>query len=314
MQVPRRIRRLIFKLYQDCKCVVSFYGRLFEAFTSESGVKQGDPCAMVLFVLSFDPLLRWLDSHLSPIHTSIYGYCDDLGLACQDLLGTWSILSRCFKIIKSCSALSLNVQKTQCFITCPDSRERIMNALIESDNLLVPSVFQTFILYLGIYLGPGAASVCWKPIIKGYHDVVRFLRGLDAGLATTICLYNILCASKVSWTSSFVPPDADMLKAESHSLQALLRAPWNVATKSLLCHLKSIGFPVQFQSLSRNSIAGRARNGFNGIDNFSQQLKYMPSALSLWVTGLVSKLLGLCSDSGSMFVTAPKSLSGYGAP
>ena len=123
------------------------------------------------------------------------------------------------------------------------------------------------IKYLGISLGPEAYANIWKEVSSGYCEIVDFLRSTDGGLG--IALYNVLGASKCSWVGSFVAPSTDMLAIKAASLQRLLRCPWNVATVSLLHNLKTIGFPLEFQSLTNNSLAARARNGLSTISNFS---------------------------------------------
>ena len=50
----------------------------------------------------------------------------------------------------------------------------------------------------------------------------------------------------------------------------MIRAPWNVTTFAMLTNLKRLGFPLECQSLSRNSIAARARNGLLTISGFSE--------------------------------------------
>ena len=41
---------------------------------TSSGVKQGCPAAMLLFILAFDPLLRFINANISPLSSSLYAY------------------------------------------------------------------------------------------------------------------------------------------------------------------------------------------------------------------------------------------------
>ena len=223
---------------------------------------------MVLFVLCFDPILRWIDSLMSPINTFIFAYCDDLGLVCEDLVRTWAILKKVFFIVHRIAALELNVSKTQICILFLEKQAAIMDGILEIDPVVPRSAFKDYVKYLGICVGPGAHIVQWKEVIKSYLDTVAFLRSIDAGLATTISLYNVLAASKVSWIGSFVCPSDELLNLERKSLQRLTRGPWQSLTFELLTNLQTIGFPTQFQSLALNSVAGRARNGRHTLQDF----------------------------------------------
>ena len=81
MKVPKPIRRLIRFLYTGGRSGISINGRIYAYFISESGVKQGCPAAIILFVLAFGPVLRFIASRLRPMGDSLFGYCDDLAIA-----------------------------------------------------------------------------------------------------------------------------------------------------------------------------------------------------------------------------------------
>ncbi len=79
-------------------------------FIAGAGVKQGDPSSMVIFVICFDPL-RWINSLLAPIGYYLFGYCDDVGIACKNLLISWPIIKKRFHIAGRISGLWLNGRK-----------------------------------------------------------------------------------------------------------------------------------------------------------------------------------------------------------
>ena len=205
---------------------------------------------------------------MSPIQTYIFGYCDDLGLVCKDLVRTWAILKKVFFIVTRIAALELNVSKTQICVLFLEQQQTIMDAIIQIDPVVPLSAFKDYVKYLGICIGPGAHLVQWQEVIKSYKETVAFLRGIDAGLISTITLYNILAASKASWIASFVAPSEELIILEKKSLQRLTRGPWQSIPYALLTNLKVIGFPCQFQSLSQNSVSARARNGMNTLLHF----------------------------------------------
>ena len=100
---------------------------------------------------------------------------------------------------------------------------------------LSPTLFEDHLKYLGVFIGPGASLMCCSDVMNSYCECISFLRGIDAGLATTISLYNTLCASTCSWVGSFLPPSADLLILEGKSLQRMTHGPWNVFPKQFLC-------------------------------------------------------------------------------
>ena len=54
MRIPKRFRRAICSLYTGGRNSICFSGKIYGHFQATSGVKQGDPSAMVLFVLAFE--------------------------------------------------------------------------------------------------------------------------------------------------------------------------------------------------------------------------------------------------------------------
>ena len=77
MRVPLPMRRLIRALYSDGQNHISIQNVLYDVFSSSTGVKQGCPSSMILFILAFDLIIRFIDSKLKPIGSLCFGYCDD---------------------------------------------------------------------------------------------------------------------------------------------------------------------------------------------------------------------------------------------
>ena len=87
MGIPKKIRNVLTSLYVNCSGRISLAGMLFGSIAIESGVKQGDPSSMVIFILAYDPILRWISSLLSPMSSEIFGMCDDLAIATEEDIG-----------------------------------------------------------------------------------------------------------------------------------------------------------------------------------------------------------------------------------
>ena len=281
MGVPKRIRTLLKALYTGGKNGINFGGRTYHFFVSGAGVKQGDPAAMITFVLCFDPILRWISSLLSPLGDHLFGYCDDVGIVCRNLLISWPIMKKCFIIVGKVSGLFLNTGKTQCGILFDSQIDYIVSHLCDSDKTLSKDLFKGHVKYLGVFIGPTAHTVMWNDVIDAYKECVQCLRGIDAGFTSTMSLYNILCVSICSWIGSFVPPSKELLRLEAKSLQRLTHGPWNVFPIQLLFHAKCIGYPTQFQSIDANSIASRVRNGCATTDRFPELHGEVNAALTL---------------------------------
>ena len=268
MFVPRRIRRVVRRLYTGGKNGISIGGRIYAFFCSSSGVKQGCPASMILFVLAFDPILRFIDSRLSPLGCSLFGYCDDLAIACPDLVNAWSIISRIFVLVTRICSLRLNVGKTQIWICVSGRAGFIRDSLRDISPDLNDNVYQDFIKYLGIFLGPGASRVMWGEVISGYSDTISFLHSAIPGLIPTIALYNILAHSKFAYITSYINPPKEVLVLERKSQQLLTRGPRNAFPPKFLLNLKAIGIKLQFSSLELTSVSSRIRNGLISLTNF----------------------------------------------
>ena len=258
MRFPRRLYRIIKNLHKPSFAFVCVRNRLFQRILIASGVKQGDPSAMQLFILAYDPLIRFIDASLHPVAHFLYGYCDDLAIVCLNLTAAWSIIMRCFVLVQRISALALNNNKTQ-FLTTSSTRLEDIELITRLDDRVSASQFKTAIKYLGIFLGHDAIKVNWDSVSDDFISIARFIGSLDCGLVTKISLYNMLAISKLSFVASFFRPNQDILKSERRALQLLLRGPWQAIPDNLLKNLKVLGFPNQVRDLTTLSAASRIR-------------------------------------------------------
>jgi hypothetical protein len=224
-----------------------------------TGVGQGDPSAMQLFILAYDPLIRFIDRTLSPFNRILLPFCDDLALAVENIVESWSRVTSCFKIIKKIASLDLNNSKTQFLLTSHSTRDNDKLQLLSADPRLCADQFLSAIKYLGIQVGLDCHSSNWENVISDYLSTSRFIASLDCGLLTKLSLYNMIAISKLSYVASFIPPNPAALRAENRALQLLCRGPWNAIPPALLKSVKAIGIPVQAVDLRILSIASRLR-------------------------------------------------------
>ena len=259
MRIPKGLYRLLVNLHKPTRTFVCLRNLLLDFFEVSGGVKQGDPAAMVLFVIAFDPLIKFVSSCLSIERCYCFGYCDDLGIASENIISIWPILKKCFRIITSVSALQLNVDKNQFLFSDFDNLDALSLELIEADPLIAGEQIRKTLKYLGIYLGSNTADLNWAGPLKKFVDAISFLCTLDCGLTTLISLYNLLALSKLSFVGSFFPPTARALDLEKWSIQKLLRGPWNAIPSSALYSFKQLGLPTQVRPLVLTSGASVVR-------------------------------------------------------
>ena len=67
---------------------------------------------MIIFILAYDPILRWIDASISHLGSDIFGMCDDLAIFTLDMPAKW-LLVKIFQIVAICYSLLLNTRKTQ---------------------------------------------------------------------------------------------------------------------------------------------------------------------------------------------------------
>ena len=259
MNLCKPFRRLVMNLHRKSKGTICFRNLLFAALTISTGVKQGDPSAMQLFILGYDPLIKFISASLSPIEHILLPYCDDLAIAIANVVNGWQRLLKCFGLIYKISSLLLNTDKTQFLLTSQTTKDQDICAIMNLDSCVSHEQFQNAIKYLGIFIGPDSLDENWSIVLNDYLSTSRFIASLDCGLLTKISLYNMLAIAKLSYIASFLPPNPAILKAENRALQTLCRGPWNAIPPSLLKAVKQIGMPSQATDLTFLSIASKVR-------------------------------------------------------
>ena len=259
MGIPRKLYRIIRNLHLASYAFVCVRNRLFMKIRMAAGVKQGDPSAMQLFILAYDPLIRFIAVSLSPVEHYLFAYCDDLAIACRNIASAWGIIIKCFLIIERISALALNNDKTQFLCTSHSTRAQDQLDICALDQFVSASQFVSAIKYLGIFLGFEALRINWSMVSSDFLSTARFIGTLDCGLLTKISLYNMLAISKLSYVAAFLPPNRDILRIESRALQLLLRGPWNAIPAGVLKHACSLGLPTQARDLTLLSRSARIR-------------------------------------------------------
>ena len=60
MKLPRELYRLLKTLHKPSKIQICVRGMMGDSIVVDRGVKQGDPCAMLLFIVAYDPLIKFI--------------------------------------------------------------------------------------------------------------------------------------------------------------------------------------------------------------------------------------------------------------
>ena len=214
---------------------------------------------MQLFIIGYDPLIKFISASLSPIDHILLPYCDDIAIAIYNVVRGWQILLDCFKIIHKVAALLLNTDKTQFLLTSHSTKIQDAHDIMNFDSTLSSGQFLPCLKYLGIFIGPDSCDENWNVVKCDYLATSRFIASLDCGLLTKISLYNMLAIAKLSYVASFLPPSEEILKAENRALQTLCRGPWNAIPPKLLKSTRQIGMPSQATDLTFLSIASKVR-------------------------------------------------------
>ena len=111
MKIPRWLLRIVRALLAPSRAFICMRNLPFDELLIAGGVKQGDPVSTISSIFAYDPIIKWVCSRLEVERTSCFGYCDDLGFACEDVFHDWPIIKKCFAVIVRASCLEWDIDK-----------------------------------------------------------------------------------------------------------------------------------------------------------------------------------------------------------
>jgi hypothetical protein len=125
-----------------------------------------------------------------------------------------TIISRAFCMYKCVSGLSANVTNN---LAIPlwdlqDCRNNQHTGSLKA--LFLGFKLANFGKYLGFQTGLAAHGHAWQQFVDPFIDSVRQVRSFGLGLIASICLYNMLCFSKLASVAQCYTPDKVILDAE----------------------------------------------------------------------------------------------------
>ena len=112
MGVPPPILHAISVLYTSCIGYVLFKGQSYGSIHSRRGVRQGGTASSVLFILAYDPFLRYLASQLGP-SSSVFGFADDTAVVMWNVYKQLMIVRAAFTILARAAGLHIHGRKNQ---------------------------------------------------------------------------------------------------------------------------------------------------------------------------------------------------------
>ena len=210
LDVPLGIKNFVHCLYCGVQTFLKHASRAEFMCAVHSGVLQGCPLASLLFVLAIDPFLCMFYNVVESQSIGVVRACaDDIAIVLKtldDLINVFQI----FHEAEVCAGLVLKPKK--CFIiplfsALSDSVVYNIRALLTSS---LPA-WQDFNIvataeYLGIWLGPNAASRNWTTPLGKQHDRVNAIASAAPPTALAIGIYNVKAITTLSYPSQFLPP------------------------------------------------------------------------------------------------------------
>ncbi|KAK1293023.1 hypothetical protein QJS10_CPB17g01017 [Acorus calamus] len=180
LSFPPLIIELIMQCIQTPSFSVLINGSPHGFFNSNCGLRQGDPLSPILFVLTMQVLTNSIDRVVSTgamghflrpeLIVSHLCFADDLILFSDDSTSSALGIQQLLNDFSQASGLQINLQKSQVFLSFPDSSFSTENG-ISSASLLVK--------YLGIPLfASGLSHSLCLPLVDKVHCQLQSWSGL----------------------------------------------------------------------------------------------------------------------------------------
>jgi hypothetical protein len=257
--LPPPLIEFIRKLYRDVAASFSVGGSAPMLIRVLAGIKQGCPLSATIFALAFDGCIALVR------HSSIAGsikylaYADDFATIVKDLWVNFLPLMATILLFDRVANLRISWKKTVVIPLYPVPIQILRARLVAMFPLIAPASFALCGKYLGVFFGPGADTQEWQETACKIRKNARTLKSLAFGISTSMLWYNLAVASVASHVGQLVAPNTAMLRAEAAALAVTTAGPCGAIPVVVLGALKRLGFPQQFASVARSSVAARYR-------------------------------------------------------
>ena len=257
--IPQPMLQAIRALYHNNVAQIKIVTPTASSIRLQRGIRQGCPLSGTLWILLFDPILRYMMQHFGP-STSLVAYADDIGLATSRMLDTLRMLITIINLIDKLAGLSMNWDKVVVIPLWTGASiadcENILRALPQHAHRLKVLLAGR---YLGVLLGPEAHLSAWTETCIKIKERARRLRDLKLPFVPSIRLYNIFIATLPSHILQFHKPNGKLKQAITTTLATITATPHHSIPEQVYTRLQQLGFPIQVPHLERVSLATRSR-------------------------------------------------------
>ena len=277
--LPRAYIRAFKKVYKNNVHFLRFMGKVYKAYTNDSGVKTGGTASGTIFVLCIDPFLHMLRTRCGPRDFG-RGFADDIGYIIYDARTTLAAFAACFDLFGRVSNIKLKIKKT---VIVPlwtldlDEAMEVIVAIVPDWRGIRVALHAK---YLGMQMGPRSANVIWRDALDNYSKRVQLARSTGAGLLCSVLEYNIMCVTALSYIAQFSTTTAEVLSVEATMLQRLTGCPRYTFTKQAMWSLQALGMPHSFKSVQVSNAAAMVRMALKTCTTFAVMKQVYDDAMS----------------------------------
>ena len=225
--MPERQLNLIKIMYDRTRVRIRSTGDEGEGFEMTRGIRQGCPLSPLIFAVVVDILLRRISRTLEEKGLT-RAFADDTAAVLKNFFESMPVVAGLFGEYARISGLYLNYSKTVVIpLWLPREKEykeigKMLKDLGDGwDQVLVRSCAK----YLGFLVGPGRNDEVWTKPAGKWQSRAKCWGGPGVGLQYNALLYNVFCASVMTFLSQMEPVPDHIHKQELHTMLHLAKGP-----------------------------------------------------------------------------------------
>ena len=185
-EFPTALVTLLLAIHQGGTGKVIINNRLSRTFRTHSGVRQGDPLAPILFILSIEPLLRLLEEN----NVNSQSHCDDLAIVATS--NNLQTIHEALTTYEISSGARLNAEKSFIITRCPIS------------NSPFPSC-RSPRRYLGFHISASGALLMPPAIVDECIEALQRIKRLPLSLAGRMSILSGYIRPKLFYRLAVTP-------------------------------------------------------------------------------------------------------------
>jgi hypothetical protein len=232
--MPEKQLNLIRTMYDRTRVKIRAAGEEGEGFEMTRGIRQGCPLSPLIFAVVVDILLRRLSKNLEDKGLT-RAFADDTAAVLQNFFESMPAVAGLFGEYARISGLFLNYSKTVVIpLWMPREKEyenigKLLRNLGDGwDQVLTRSCAK----YLGFLVGPGRNDEVWTKPAGKWLSRAKGWGGAGVGLQYDALLYNVFCASVLTFLAQLEPVPELIREQELHVMLHLAKGPTAWASAS----------------------------------------------------------------------------------